>query len=66
MSKTENGKFFIVVFQRFQKPKKAASGTSSSQPVNNTFDDITVKELSQVEAIQLLKRFGNDLQTFVN
>ena len=30
------------------------------------FDSIQVKEMWQVEAIQLLKRFNNDLQVFID
>ena len=74
VSKTENGKFYIVVFQRYLKPKKTAANAITvgggatemeKQPIQTTtashFDDIQVKEMWQLEAIQLLKRFNNDL-----
>ena len=54
MSKTDNGKFFIVVFQRFVKLKKSARGTTAPMAQTtglNDFADITVKEMMQVEAI---------------
>lgn len=57
VSKTDNGKFFIVVFQRYIRPGKSSS---------ELFDDISVKEMFQLEAIQLLKKFGNDLHAFIN
>ena len=66
MSRTDNGKFFIVVFQRFQKIKPSARNFSEEFVNSSSFDDVAVKEMSQIEAIQLLKRFGNDLHAFVN
>lgn len=50
-----------MVFQKFQKPKKSGRVQAPSD-----FDDITVKELMQVEAIQLLKKYNNDLRAFVD
>jgi len=61
VSKTDNGKFFIVVFQRYLKPSKTAAAAAVE-----LFDDISVKEMFQLEAIQLLKKFDNNLQTFIN
>lgn len=63
VSKTDNGKFFIVVFQRYINLKKSARDIAP-QP-EKSFNDIKVKEMWQVEAIQLLKRFNNDLSTFI-
>jgi hypothetical protein len=33
--------------------------------IEKSFNDIKVKEMWQVEAIQLLKRFNNDLSAFI-
>ena len=79
VSKTDNGKFYIVVFQRYVKPKFNASKTVTGKNAKSvmamappqaftlsTFDDISVKEMWQLEAIQLLKKFDNDLSKFVN
>ena len=54
VSKTDNGKFYIVVFQKFLKAKTSARNGKVSlreAPGDNTFDDIKVKEMWQVEAI---------------
>ena len=64
VSTTTNDKLYIVVFQRYLKPKKSGQG-NEEQDDRNDFDDIKVKEMWQVEAIQLLKRHDNDLRTFV-
>jgi len=46
VSKTDNGKFFIVVFQRFKKIKPSAKPNSEEFVNSSSFDDITVKEIS--------------------
>lgn len=64
-STTSNGKLYLVVFQRFLKPKRTGQG-SEEQDERNDFDDIKVKEMWQVEVIQLLKRHDNDLNAFIS
>ena len=73
ISKTDTGKFFIVVFKRFLKKKKAASPIRAGTDLGNygadntdIFNDIYVKEIQWIQAIQLLKRFDNDLEKFIN
>jgi len=56
VSTTQNGKLYLVVFQRFLKPKKTGQPLEM-QDERNDFDDIKVKEMWQVEAIQVLKKF---------
>ena len=60
ISKTDNGKFFIVVFKRFIKKKKKSSpprgGHSALESYGGTvdtdmFDDIFVKDLQSLQAI---------------
>lgn len=69
VSKTEHGKFFIVVFQRFAKarrvPATGGAGPGSGTGTAGLFDDIKVKEMWQVQAIQLLKLYDNELGRFV-
>ena len=49
------------------KQRLTAVATTPQQVNNNNlFDDISVKEMWQIEAIQLLKKFDNNLETFVN
>ena len=38
---------------------------NEEQDEKNDFDDIKVKEMWQVEAIQVLKKYENDLSAFV-
>ena len=72
VSKTDTGKFFIVVFKRYIKKKRTSSIRSGSAfetygtVDKEIFDDIAVKEIQSLQAIQLLKRFGNDLDKFVD
>ena len=69
MSKTEHGKFFIVVFQRYIQPKRASSSIDIDADNNfqtGLFDDIKVKELWQMQAIQLLKLYENQLSRFID
>ena len=74
ISKTEN-KFFIVVFKRFVKKKKKSPGRGGHSALEsyggtidptNLFDDIYVKDIQSLQAIQLLKRYDNDLDRFIN
>ena len=67
LSTTTNGKLYIVVFQRFLRPKRTGGLPHMEvQTARNDFDDIKVKEMSQVEVIQLLKRYNNDLEAFID
>jgi hypothetical protein len=60
VSKTLLGKFFIVVFQRLE-PQCHQHSTPDPQSL---FDNIHVKEMWQMQAMQLLKRFDNDVPSF--
>ena len=73
VSKTENGKFYIVVFKRFVKKKKQSSPSRRRSALDgypmvetDLFDDIYIKELQGIQAIQLLKRFDNDLDKLIS
>ena len=75
ISKTENGKFFIVVFKRFIKKKMKSPGRGGHSALESyggaidptdLFDDIYVKDIQSLQAIQLLKRYENDLDRFID